>query len=158
MKFIRGLIWWVIAVTFTAIFISLGLSWISAEYDFVPNPRNVWLAILASGTLIWWALPRVRVWWWWRWQREFPVKPFLSALTIAIIFGATDTCAETAHKWVLTPPDRWSMLHWNPSAVLGPETWLGVLLAGAVSVAAYYFFWSFIIGAPKRSIDSYRRR
>jgi hypothetical protein len=135
MKFIKGLIWWVIAVTFTAIFISLGLSWISAIYDFVPNPRNVWLAILASGTLIWWTLPRVRLWW--RWQREFPIKPFLSALTIAIISGVTDACAaemQEIHK-VLIRPEVTPMIKW--SLISGPETWVWILLI-TVGLGLFY--------------------
>jgi hypothetical protein len=139
MKFIKGLIWWVIAVTFTAIFISLGLSWISAGYDFVPNPRNVLLAILASGTLIWWVLPRV--WSWWRWRQEFPIRPFLSAMAAIVIFGATDVCAETIHAGTLTPPDKWLMVR-NPFAPTGTEVWIviGVFVAIGLAWIAIFRF------------------
>lgn len=146
MKFLIGLGRWLVSVAFAAMFFSLGLTAVSEVYGFELNPRNVWLAILASGTLIWWALPRVRLWWRWRSQREFPIKPFLSALTIAIISGATDACAETAHKWVLTPPDKWPMVQWNPNAVSGLGAWgcAGVFIA--CFAIAYTILWYFFRG------------
>jgi hypothetical protein len=91
-------------------------------------------------------------------RRQKSRKPLVRVLVAIALCGVSDACAETAHKWVLTQPDKWLILHWNPNAVSGPETWIWVLLLGLVSAAAYYFFWSVFIGADKCGVDSSNRR
>ncbi|MFA6193789.1 MAG: hypothetical protein WC726_02940 [Parcubacteria group bacterium] len=75
--------------------------------------------------------------------------PLVTALILSILCTA-DACAETIHAGTLTPPNKWSILQWNPNAVSGLGAWGCTLLFIACFAIAYAILWYFFRGCFQR--------
>lgn len=87
-----------------------------------------------------------------RWQKlQKPKAPLMRVLVTIALCGVSDAHAETAHKWVLTPPEVTPIAQWNSHAVSGLGAWWCALLFIACFAISYAILWYFFRGCFQKT-------